>query len=100
MAYRGGVRKCACSSCSPCDLYLITSDRKGIKDMLGEIFPDSRVLDWKPIKGPLTEKQQKALDYQEKRLKEPPSDRHWVATFKEVMRDIGVSDKDNLWKNT
>ena len=97
-ACRGIVRKCDGDSCPPCDIYLVTSDKNGIKDMLGDIFPDCLVVPWKPIQKPLSKKQQAALDYLAQRLDKTPESEHCVANFKEVMAAIGMADSANFKK--
>ena len=61
---RGAVRNCQTDgTCSPCDVYIIASNRSGIYGALPGLFPDSTVEEWRPVTKELTGRKKEVADY-------------------------------------
>lgn len=95
-ACRGSVRLCEGNACQPCNLYLIASLASGIPRSLKMIFPGCTVVTWQPVPKALTGKVKQAVEYIRRWFCDNPSA---VLPFREVMREIGMSDTSNFRKH-
>jgi len=60
---RGAARDTADGHCGLCDAYIIVHPRHGVVDRLQTVFPECRVVDWKPKRRPPSGNVARALAY-------------------------------------
>lgn len=90
---RGAIRACVGDSCPPTNLYIIASMRSGIRNALPRIFPDSRIIDWRPVETVLRGRAKEALNHIEKQLQERPGE---IVSFSEVRQALRMTSAANF----
>lgn len=60
---RGAVRKSVGDTCPPCRAYLIASARSHIAEAIPAIFPDCKVMPWRPVKAKLSGNARRVYEY-------------------------------------
>lgn len=93
---RGAVRRCLGDRCAPCNAYVIASKRSGLRELLGEIFPNCSISDWQPVRIRPSGRVKDALDVITRFLENNPEG---FITIQEVHTALGMNDASNFRRN-
>jgi hypothetical protein len=96
-ACRGSMRLSEGGDCSPCELFIIASERSGIPRSLREVFPECRVKRWRPVVRPLKGIVKAAVDALEDRAEFMGVG--CFLPFREIMEKIGYASASNFYRD-
>ncbi len=96
-ACRGSVRRCIDGQAAPCNLHIISAQKRYVLDSgrLNNLFPGCAVVQAHHKTKPVSERQQRALDHIQERLAQ---DHKAVVPFNEVQERVRVADNSNFRK--
>lgn len=95
---RGVVRRCENDQCPPCDLYVIASTKRGVRELLPKVFSGCVIDRWRPEPLKLTGKAADLVNYVIDWFRENIFEEDKRLLFTEVRQAIGVSDAANFNK--